>query len=77
MDRSASRAQSPVSYKWTGQLVEPRVQAKHGESACNGYAVCNWSKQPEDLSCAPNVATFKPSLKTKFNFSIHVPMTEV
>ena len=43
----------------SGQLVELRVQTKHGEAALSCYAAFNWNKLPEDLRCAPNGSLLK------------------
>ena len=48
----------------TGQLVEPRVQTKHGEAEFSSYAAHNWNKLPVDIRCAPNISFFKSRLKT-------------
>ena len=42
----------------SGQIVEPRVQTKHGEAAFSRYAAQNWNKLPKSrlktllFSCA-------------------------
>ena len=48
----------------SGQIVEPRVQTKHGEAAFSCYAAHRWNKLPTDLKSAPNVNVFKSRLKT-------------
>ena len=49
----------------SGQIVEPRVQAKHGEAAFSFYAAQNWNKLPAELKSAPtDVDIFKSRLKT-------------
>ena len=52
----------------SGQLVEPRVQSKHGEAAFSCSAAQKWNKLPVELRSAPNVNIFKCRLKT-FLFS--------
>ena len=34
----------------SGQIVEPRVQTKHGEAAFSRYAAQNWNKLPAELN---------------------------
>ncbi|KAK0137496.1 hypothetical protein N1851_026296 [Merluccius polli] len=48
----------------SGQIVEPRVQTKHGEAAFSCYAAQNWNKLPAELKSAPTVNIFKSRLKT-------------
>ena len=48
----------------SGQIVEPRVQTKHGEAAFSRYAAQNWNKLPAELKSAPTVNIFKSRLKT-------------
>ncbi|KAK0136877.1 hypothetical protein N1851_026960 [Merluccius polli] len=43
----------------SGQIVEPRVQTKHGEAAFSCYAAQNWNKLPAELKSAPTVNIFK------------------
>lgn len=45
----------------SGQVVEPRVQTKHGEAAISCYAAHKWSKLPIDATSGPcvNVFTFR------------------
>ena len=43
----------------SGQIVEPRVQTKHGEAAFSRYAAQNWNKLPAELKSAPTVNIFK------------------
>ena len=54
--------------KDSGQLVQPRVQTKHGEAAFSCYAANKWSKLPVEIKLSPNVDIFKSRLKT-FLFS--------
>ena len=52
------------------QLEIPRVLSKQGESAFSYYASRSWNQLPEEIRCAPTVATFKSRLKTHlFNFA--------
>ena len=46
------------------QIVEPRVQTKHGEATFSGYAAQNWKKLAAELKSAPTVNIFKSRLKT-------------
>lgn len=48
----------------SGQIVEPRVQTRHGEAAFSYYAAHNWNKLPAELKSAPTLSTFKSRLKT-------------
>ena len=48
----------------SGQIVEPRVQTKHGEAAFSRYAAQNWNKLPAELKSAPTVDIFKSKLTT-------------
>ena len=52
----------------SGQIVELRVQTRHGEAAFSCYAAHKWNKLPAELKSAPTVSTFKSRLKT-FLFS--------
>ena len=48
----------------SSHLVIPRVHSKQGESAFSCYASRSWNQLPEEIRCAPTVATFKSRLKT-------------
>lgn len=37
-----------------GQLVEPRVQTRHGEPALSCHAAHKWNKLPTEVTSAPN-----------------------
>ena len=54
--------------KDSGQLVQSRVQTKHGEAAFSCYAANKWNKLPVEIKLSPNVDIFKSRLKT-FLFS--------
>ena len=54
--------------KDSGQLVQSRVQTKHGEAAFSCYAANKWNKLPVELKLSPNVDFLKSRLKT-FLFS--------
>jgi len=45
------------------QLEIQRVHSKHGESAFSYYVSRSWNQLPEEIECAPTVATFKSRLK--------------
>ena len=48
----------------SSQLEIPRVHSKQGESAFSYHASHRWNQLPEQIRCAPTVATFKSRLKT-------------
>jgi len=48
----------------SSHLEIPRVHSKQGESAFSCYASRSWNQLPEEIRCAPTVATFKSRLKT-------------
>ena len=63
-----------VRSKDSGQLVQSRVQTKHGEAAFSSYAANKWNKLPAEIKLSPNVDIFKSRLK---HFSSHVSMHEI
>jgi len=50
--------------KDSGQLVQSRVQTKHGEAALSCYAANKWNKLPVEIKLSPNGDIFKSRLKT-------------
>jgi len=54
--------------KDSGQLVQSRVQTKHGEATFSCYAANKWNKLPVEIKLSPNVDISKSRLKT-FLFS--------
>lgn len=45
-------------------LVEPRVRVKHGEAPFSRDAAYRWNHLPDDLKCAPAIATVKSKILT-------------
>jgi len=67
-DYKPSRA---LRSKDSGQLVQSRVQTKHGEPAFSCYAANKWNKLPVEIKLSPNVDIFKCRLKNFFYASMH------
>ena len=49
--------------KDAGQLVQSRVQTKHGEEAFSCHAANKWNKLPVEIKLSPSIDIFKSRFK--------------